>query len=292
VSGDKPFTVNFDSSASTGNIVSYAWTFEGTEGTDYQFVDATSATSANPHVQYLTRGIYDVELTVTGLGSSDTESKTDLVVVKEPAPAVTFTGTPTSGTSPLEVDFDATNTGGAVTSWTWEYKLASAGTWTVFATTEDATHTFTDGTYDIRVTATGPDYPDTETRTNYIVVGAQTIDVSVSPSTIDFGTYSASGDATDDATVSVDVTGGTAWTLEAAASNGGYMGTGSANLANPFQLSKDGSDYHLMTSAFPNFLTGTAGNDGSGTAYVKQTIQASDAPGIYSITLTFTGGFN
>jgi hypothetical protein len=98
-------------------------------------------------------------------------------------------------------------------------------------------------------------------------------------------------DETGSRTVNVDVTGGTAWSVGASASNDGYMGTGTVNLASPFQLSNDGTNYQAMTSPFANFLTGAAGVDGSDTADVKQAIAAADAPGAYTITVTFTGGF-
>ena len=39
-------------------------------------------------------------------------------------------------------------------------------------------------------------------------------------------------------------------------------------------------------------MTGTANEDRTDTANVKQPIVAADAPGAYSITLTFTGGFS
>lgn len=118
------------------------------------------------------------------------------------------------------------------------------------------------------------------------------IDVTVNPTTIDFGTMQAGIDETGSTTVNVDVTGGTAWSVTASATNGGYMGTGTINLANPFQLSKDGTNFQAMNSNFANFLTGAAGVDGSGTASVKQAIAPADAPGTYSITLTFTAAFN
>jgi len=280
VSGDKPFTVNFDSSASTGHIIGYSWTFG----------DGQTSTAANPSHQYTARGTYDVSLTVTGLSSSDTETKTALVVVKEPVPVIDFTVTPTSGVEPLPVAFDATNTGGAVTSWKWEYKPNGGSTWTEFATTEDASRTFTNGVYDIRLTAAGPDYTDVETKTAVLSVGESSIAVSVSPTSIDFGTMQAGVDETGSTAVNVDVTGGTAWSVTGSASNGGYMGTGTANLASPFQLSNGGS-FQAMTSNFADFLTGSAGVDGSGTASVKQAIASADAPGAYSITLTFTGAF-
>jgi hypothetical protein len=64
------------------------------------------------------------------------------------------------------------------------------------------------------------------------------------------------------------------------------------NLANPFQLSNDGTNFQAMTANFANFITGAAGVDGSDTADVKQAIAAADAPGDYSITVTFTGAFS
>jgi hypothetical protein len=102
---------------------------------------------------------------------------------------------------------------------------------------------------------------------------------------------SAGVDETGSRTVNVDVTGGTAWTVSAAANNGGYMKAGTTPLASPFQLSNGGS-FQDMTSPFTNFLTGDAGADGGGTASVKQAIASADAPGIYSITVTFTYGFH
>jgi len=277
--GDAPLDVTF-AATTTGNVVSYAWDFDNDGDTD--------STDASPTYTYATPGVYSVKLTINGISSSDTMTKTDLVTVKTPAPDVDFTFSPASGVEPLTVNFDATNTGGAVTSWKWEYS-SDGTTWTQFAITEDASFTFSDGTYSVRVTATGPDYSDTETKLNIISVGASTLDITVAPAFIDFGTMQAGVDETGSSTVSVDVTGGTEWTVTASASNGGYMTTGTGNLANPFQLSNDNTNFQAMTSNFADFLTGAAGVDGDGTAYVKQAIASTDAPGTYSITLTFTG---
>jgi len=91
--------------------------------------------------------------------------------------------------------------------------------------------------------------------------------------------------------VSVDVTGGTAWDVTASATNGGYMSTGTTNLANLFEVSNDNKANWYDLSDNLEFLTGGAGVDKSQVADVKQAIAAADAPGAYSITLMFTGAF-
>ncbi len=78
-------TVNFtDQSANTPT--SWAWTIEGTEDVDYQYVDSTLSNSQNPHVQFLVAGTYDVSLTATNDGGDDTETKIGYISVTEPAP--------------------------------------------------------------------------------------------------------------------------------------------------------------------------------------------------------------
>jgi PKD repeat protein len=289
-SGDASLAVTFTPTA-TGNVVGYAWDFDNDGDTD--------STEQTPTFTYDTPGVYSVKLTVTGpgTGNTDTMTKTNLVTVKTPAPDVTFTIDPTSGVEPLLVDFDATNTGGAVTSWKWEYSADGGTTWTEFATTEDVTdQSFNDGTYSIRVTATGPDYADTETQLNALTVGAAVIDVAVTESSIDFGTMTPGVDETGSTGVTVDVTGGTAWSVAAAdldTATKGHMATASdATLTNAFQLSNDGTNFQAMTSDFADFVTGAAGADGSDTANVKQAVATADAAGDYTITLTFTGSFS
>jgi PKD repeat protein len=214
-----------------------------------------------------------------------------MITVKEPAPVIDFTPTSASGPRPLTVNFAGTNTGGLVTSWAWDF---GDGT----GTGQSISHTYqTAGTYTVTLTATGPDYTDTETKTNIITVGDSSIAVTVTDASIPFGTMAAGETKTGSRTVNVDVTGGTAWSVTAADNDAvtkGYMATATdVKLANPFQLSKTGTagTFQDMTTNFADFLTGSAGSDGSGTAYVQQVIGA-DAPGAYSITLTFTGGFN
>ena len=64
------------------------------------------------------------------------------------------------------------------------------------------------GTYDIRLTATGPDYTDIETKTSIIQVGDSSIAVTVMIASIPFGTIAAGETRPGSRTVNVNVTGG------------------------------------------------------------------------------------
>ena len=72
-SGTAPLTVNF-SNLSSGAYDTCAWTF-GDSG--------TSSTCASQSHVYNNPGVYTVELTVSGLSGSDSETKTDYIVVSE-----------------------------------------------------------------------------------------------------------------------------------------------------------------------------------------------------------------
>jgi PKD repeat protein len=278
LSVDKNLPVAF-TDASSGSITSYVWNFG----------DGATSTDKNPSHTYTTTGKKTVALTVTGPTGTNTKTVTDMITVKEPAPVIDFTPTSASGPRPLTVNFAGTNTGGSVTSWAWDF---GDGT----GTGQTITHTYQSaGTYTVTLTATGPDYTDIETKTNIISVGDSSIAVTVTDASIPFGTMAAGDTKTGSTTVNVDVSGGTTWSVKAADNDAvtkGFMATATdVKLANAFQLSNDGTTFNPMTSDITDFLTGATGVDGSGTAYVKQLIGA-DAPGAYSITLTFTGGFN
>jgi len=72
ITGFAPLTVNLVDK-STGQIDSWLW----------DFGDGSTSTDQHPFHTYLNSGTYTVSLTVTGLGGSDTETKTDYVTVKE-----------------------------------------------------------------------------------------------------------------------------------------------------------------------------------------------------------------
>ena len=89
-------TVTF-TDASTNTPTSWQWTIEGTENTDYEYVDSTSSTSQNPHVKFMNPGVYDVTLVATNAGGSGTTTKTDYITVTAPSvPTIEVTLNPES----------------------------------------------------------------------------------------------------------------------------------------------------------------------------------------------------
>ena len=156
-SGAMPLTVNF-TDQSTGSITTWSW----------DFGDGGTSTAQNPSHTYNAAGTYTVELTVTGPGGSDTETKVDYITVTSgPEPPVAeFVGSPTSGTVPLTVNFTEQSTGD-IDSWSWTF--GDGGT----STDQNPSHTYNNaGDYTVSLTVTGPGGSDTETKTDYITVSA------------------------------------------------------------------------------------------------------------------------
>ncbi|AKB46497.1 cell surface protein [Methanosarcina sp. Kolksee] len=161
-SGDAPLTVSF-TDASTGTVSSYAWDFDN-DGT----VDSTDQ---NPVYTYAASGNYTVNLTVSNAGGSDSEVKTDYIVVSEPlpgAPVANFTATPTSGDAPLSVNFTDASTG-TVSSYAWDFDNDG----TVDSTDQNPVYTYAaSGNYTVNLTVTGPGGSDSEVKTGYIDVSS------------------------------------------------------------------------------------------------------------------------
>ncbi len=280
LSGAAPLTVAF-TDASTGAVTGYAWDFDNNGVVD--------STEKNPNYTYTSAGTYTVKLTVTGTGGSDDEVKTDYITVTAlpTVPVANFTYTPASGSAPLTVAFTDASTG-AVTGYAWDFDNNGV----VDSTDKNPTFTYAAaGSYTVNLTVTGPGGSDEEVKANIITVGSATITVTVGPASIDFGSMTAGVDETGSTQVAVTTDGGTAWSVTAAANNGGYMKAGTTQLAAAFQLANGGGAFQATTSNFANFMTGTANEDRTDTANVRQAIGAGDQPGSYSITLTFTGGF-
>ena len=148
-----PLTVAF-TNASTGDYDTCTWVF-GDGNVDNE--------CHNPNHTYTSVGAYTVTLTATGFGGTDTLTRVNYVVAYEELEA-SFTGTPTSGSIPLTVDFTNTSTGDYTES-AWDFGDDDT------STDEHPTHTYKEaGTYTVRLTVTGPGGQDVTTRTDYITV--------------------------------------------------------------------------------------------------------------------------
>ena len=80
----------------------------------WDFGDGTNATEQNVSHTYTSVGKYTVNLTVSNADGSDSEVKTKYIIVNEPlpgAPVANFTANVTSGTAPLDVQFNDASTG-------------------------------------------------------------------------------------------------------------------------------------------------------------------------------------
>jgi PKD repeat protein len=157
VSGTAPLTVTF-TDQTAGNPTTWAWDFNN-DGT----VDSTIQ---NPSYIYTAAGTYTVKLTVANAGGSDDETKTGYITVSPAvaAPVVAFSGTPTSGTAPLTVQFTDASTN-TPTSWAWTF--GDGGTSTV----QNPSHVYlSEGSYSVTLTASNAGGSDSETKTGYTTV--------------------------------------------------------------------------------------------------------------------------
>jgi PKD repeat protein len=158
---------NFTASDTNG-VAPLAIDFTNTSTGDYStsfwaFGDGSTSTQANPSHTYLTSGVYSVSLIVSGLGSSDSEIKTNYITVNQPVSA-DFAANTTNGIAPLLVDFNNESTGD-YSSYNWTF---GDGATSIQA---NPSHTYlTSGTYSVSFTVSGSGGSDTETKTNYITV--------------------------------------------------------------------------------------------------------------------------
>jgi len=158
----------FSASATDGALpLLVSFTDESTAGAtswQWDFGDGTSSTSQHPTMAYVNEGTYTVTLLVNGGQGFSSEIKEDHIVVYQPVSA-DFSAGPLTGYAPVTVDFTDLSIGTNVHAWSWDFGDGGS------STEQSPSHTYTvPGTYTVSLTATGTSGPDTETKSDYVVI--------------------------------------------------------------------------------------------------------------------------
>lgn len=132
----------------------------------WDFGDRTLSSLQNPAHTYEKEGTYTVSLTVSNSEGSDTEIKTDLIVVSLSInpPKADFSANPQNGTAPLSVQFtDRSNN--SPTSWQWDFGNDSS------SFLQHPIHTFNNnGTYSVKLSVSNEHGQSSKTIENIIVI--------------------------------------------------------------------------------------------------------------------------
>lgn len=133
-SAPSPFVVTFSDESTGGVATSWSWWFG----------DGGSSIEQHPQHTYTVPGTYSVRLSVSNAYGTDTLWRTDYIeVLPGPPILANFTGTPTSGSAPLQVDFTDLSIGN-ITSWQWNFGDGTT------STLQHPSHIFTSpGEYDV-----------------------------------------------------------------------------------------------------------------------------------------------
>jgi PKD repeat protein len=151
--GVAPLIVQF-TDLSSGDPTEWSWTFG----------DGGVSTLQNPEYTYTTPGTYTVTLTVIGPGGSDVQEMVNLIFVQYPAPIADFSGDPTGGVAPLDVNFISLSTG-EIDSYFWDFGDGGS------STEQNPDYIYEEpGIYNVTLTIVGPGGSDEMVKENYITV--------------------------------------------------------------------------------------------------------------------------
>lgn len=156
-------SVAFDSSASQGSGLTYAWSFgDGSAPPE--------ASQANPIHQYTSAGTFAVALTVSNVNGSNTKTRPGYVTIGG-APVASLTATPAGGTAPLLVTFDGTGSTGANLTYAWTFGDPASGAANTSALPKP-THTYAAGSYQVALTVSNGNGTNTSPPTTITVAPA------------------------------------------------------------------------------------------------------------------------
>lgn len=136
----------------------------------WNFGDGGTSNIQNPPHTYATAGVYNVKLTVTNTGGSDSVTYNNYITVHHAAPSPAFTGTPVNGFVPLTVQFTDGTGDSSVTGWLWSFGDGQT------STLQNPSHQYTStGTYTVTLTETNDGGSGTLTKMNYISVNPHNV---------------------------------------------------------------------------------------------------------------------
>ena len=133
---------------------------------NWNFGDGETSYEQSPTHNYLNPGVYTVSLTVGGPGGANEMTKTDYINANFPEPTADFVGTPTSGNTPLLVNFTDLSAD-SVNTWLWSFGDGET------SDLQNPDHTYGDvGVYSVTLNVEGPGGSNEMTKTDYIEVTA------------------------------------------------------------------------------------------------------------------------
>jgi PKD repeat protein len=163
LSGTAPLDVMFTDSSTGTSITNRRWDFGDGNISNY-------AVATSPSHRYSSAGTYSVNLTVTNSGGSNSILRSNYISVNAPpsAPVASFTGTPLSGTAPLDVIFTDSSTGTSITNRRWDF---GDGNVSNYAIATNPSHRYSSlGVYTVTLTVTNAGGSNSQIRSNYITV--------------------------------------------------------------------------------------------------------------------------
>jgi PKD repeat protein len=190
-SGTSPLTVQFTNWSVGNPALAYSWRLRNVTGNNTEL--AAFSTSASP-VYTLYDGNWTVNLTVTNaLGSSSSFAFVNVSALSPSAPIGIFSGTPTTGTVPMNVSFTDSSVSG-ITDWSWAFGDGNT------STLQNPEYQYLGaGTYSVALMVTNASGLNTTTKTNYVTVNPMVASftanntVGINPMTVQFTGSSTGG---------------------------------------------------------------------------------------------------
>ena len=218
-SGVEGQAITLDGSGSTdsdGSITLYEWDIDNDGIYDYSSVLPTQSHT------YAQQGTYTIKLRVTDNLGATGEALTT-ADISDTSPTADFTGSPTSGSAPLTVNFTDNSTGyDRPLSHEWDFDNDRL----IDSSSQTPSYTYnTAGTYTVKLTVTDSDGSiDSLTKTDYITVSPPVYDLTITKAGSGSGTVTSSPAGIDCGTDCTETyTEGAVVTLSAIPDAGSYF---------------------------------------------------------------------